>query len=171
MWIFESGMFDHVRTKDKLIGIGILMGPLIALLAAGAIFLAPEPFDRKLLWGCYTADRAPSLEITQANIRVFQNEVPPFVYTAEPSKTGYRMVVQTPFELAKGNNGIYDFRQAFGVPSYDWTLLAIKKGDLKREFRQPREFSGLIQVASRDYETIIYARDATGSHCQSKGAI
>lgn len=35
--MFEPEQFDYVGARDKLIGFGILMGPLIALVVIGAI--------------------------------------------------------------------------------------------------------------------------------------
>lgn len=92
--------------------------------------------------------------------------MPPFTYVAEPSKNGYHLLVEPAFALEKGKHGASNFRQQIGS-GYFWPLLAATKYG-PREFRHPREFSGLIQLVNSDSEYVIYSRDPTGLPCRPK---
>lgn len=155
----STGFFDGTSLKDRLIGWGIIVIPMVAIVALGALFLRPTPISTGLVLGCYTASGAPSLEVRHASIRIDEPQDRTFTYVAEPAKVGYRLTVSPALSLRSTGAGRYVFAQDERGTGYFWPLLTSRSDD-PQYVREPADFGGRFQLIADDRAPVIYTRTA-----------
>lgn len=138
------------------------MGPLVALLLAGLVFLKLAPFARSTVLGCYVADNSPTLEITPRKIRVVGSSLQ-LAYEVEAAKIGYRLTVSPAYQLEPSEDGTYVFRQQSGI-GFFWPLLAAHSDD-PYYLKKPQDYAGRISVIARDGTNVVYRRNRASSPC------
>lgn len=156
--------FAAVSLRGKLIGWGILLGPLIILVVLAQMFLRTEPIAPELVYGCYTAENAPWLEVEPGRILVGDAERHSFAYVVEPAKEGYRLSVSPAMALNPQPDGKYEFRIERGI-GYFWPLLPISS-DAPRDLRNPKDFGGRFSVTARDGRDVLYVRSSRAETCK-----
>ncbi|WP_371432825.1 hypothetical protein [Novosphingobium sp.] len=159
-----DAFFAKVPFRAKLLGWGILLGPLLVLVLLARVFLRPEPMPSELVYGCYIADNAPWLEVEPGRIRVGDAERHAFAYVLEPAKEGYRLSVSPAMALNPQPNGRYEFRNERGI-GYFWPLLP-KSSDLPRDLRSPKDFGGRFSITARDSRDVLYVRSSRAEACE-----
>jgi len=158
----SAKFFDGMSTKDRFLGWSIIFVPIIALVALGAIFLRPPPISADTVLGCYTAFRAPSLDVKRGSIRIDEPQHRTFTYVAEPAKVGYRLTVAPAMSLRAMGSGRYVFVQDERGIGYFWPLLASQSDD-PQYMREPSDFGGRFQLIGDDSKPIIYTPAAKQS--------
>lgn len=158
-----ASLFRDVPLKAKLIGWGIIVIPLAVLAILAATLLRPEPFDQRLVWGCYVADNAPALDIRKDAIHVIEPARRTFSYIAEPSKTSYQLNVRPALKLTHQPNGHYKFSSTQGI-GFFWPLLPAP-GKNRDRVRHPTEYAGRIEVAATE-GAVIYSRARKVDACR-----
>lgn len=158
-----ASFFQNVPLKAKVIGWGIIVIPIAALLLLGAIFARPEPIDQRLVWGCYVAYDAPPLEIREDVINIIEPARRTFNYVAEPSKASYQLNVRPALRLKRHTTGRYAFSPSPGI-GFFWPLLPAP-GKNRDRVRHPKEYAGRIEVAA-DGAGVIYSRTSDVGACR-----
>ena len=158
-----ASFFQDVPLKAKVIGFGIILMPLAALVLLGAIFLRPEAIDQRLVWGCYVAHDAPPLDIREDAIYIIEPARRTFSYVAEPSKSSYHLKVRPALGLKREPTGRYAFAQTNGTGFY-WSLLPTP-GKNRDRVRHPEEFAGRIEIAA-DGASVVYSRTSDADACR-----
>jgi hypothetical protein len=159
-----DAFFAGVPLRIKLIGWGILLGPLAILVVLARIYLRPEPISPELVYGCYTAQNAPWLKVEPDRIRVGDAERHSFTYVVEPAKEGYRISVAPAMALNPRSDGQYEFQLERGI-GYFWPLL-LASSDVPRDLRTPKDFGGRFSVIARDGRDFLYVRSSQADPCQ-----
>lgn len=157
-----ESLFQDVPLKAKVIGLGIIFIPLVALVLLSTIFLHPEPIARRSVWGCYVADNAPPLDIRKNAIYIIEPARRTLSYVAEPSKTSYQLSVRPALLLTREPSGRYAFYPTRGDGLF-WPLLPAP-GKNRDRVRHPEEFAGLIQIAA-DGGGVVYSRTENAEAC------
>lgn len=160
----SEGPFDDVPLRARLIGWGILMGPLLLLVVLGMQLLRPAPMPRKAVLGCYRNSDAPWLRVEETKILIGDDTGRFFRFVAEPAKTGYRLAVQPAMTLHLGSDGLYHFESRRGV-GYFWSLLTASS-DRPRAMRSPDDFGGRFSLTADDGSERIYVRAPSLAACR-----
>lgn len=155
--------FHQVPLKARIIGLGIMIGPLFVLLLIGMVFLRPDPIDQRQVWGCYVANGAPSLIVDRDRIRIVDGTGRSLRYLAEPTKQGYRLIVRPALLPQPSPAGTYVFAQQRGV-GYFWPLLTADSDDPRR-LHTPADYGGRFSLYASDGRFIVYVRSRDGAAC------
>ena len=158
-----ASLFKDVPLKAKVIGWGIIVIPLAVFAILAATFLRPEPFNQRLVWGCYVADNAPALDIRKDAIHVIEPARRTFSYIAEPSKTSFQLTVRPALLLTREPAGHYEFSSTRGI-GFFWPLLPVP-GKNRDRVRHPSEYAGRIEVAAAE-GAVIYTRTSKVDACR-----
>lgn len=161
--IMKASFFQDVPFKAKLIGWGIIVIPLAALVILAVTFVRAEPFDQRLVWGCYIADNAPALDIREDAIYIVEPARRTFSYIAEPSKTSFQLNVRPALRLTREPAGHYKFSSTPGV-GFFWPLLPAP-GKNRDRVRHPSEYAGRIEVSATG-GAVVYSRTNRVDACR-----
>jgi hypothetical protein len=159
-----DAFFTGVPLRAKVIGWGILLGPLVILVVLARIYPRPEPINPEQVYGCYTAVNAPWLKVEPGLIRVGDAERHSFTYVVEPAKEGYRLTVAPAMNLNRQSDGQYQFRLERGI-GYFWPLLSTSS-DAPRDLRSPNDFGGRFSVVASDGLDVQYVRTSRVDLCR-----
>lgn len=159
-----DAFFAGVPLRAKVVGWGIMLGPLIILVVLARVYLRPEPIAPEQVYGCYTAVNAPWLKVEPGLILVGDAERHSFTYVAEPAKEGYRLSVTPAMALNPQSDGQYQFQLERGI-GYFWPLLSASS-NAPRDLRTPKDFGGRFSVIARDGRDFRYVRSSRADRCQ-----
>lgn len=161
MNLHRQSFFEGAKTRDMIIGWGIIGVPIATLFVLGALFLKAEPISRQQVIGCYKALGAPNLHIRSDAIYIGDDRRGSFTYVAEPDKAGYHLSVSPALGLHPTSGGTYAFLPDRGI-GYFWELLPNGSAS---HMRAPGDYSGRFEIIAADGSAVIYSRADAATKC------
>lgn len=159
-----DSIFQNVSRQAKMIIAGVLLFPLIILLAIMAFggFFQAAPWDPPMVVGCYVAAGAPALHILHDSIDIIEPARRKFTYEIYRPRDSYLLRVRPALMLERQASGRYAFVERRGV-GYFWSLRP-EIGKSSGKVRDAKDYAGRIELVADD-ATIIYSRVSNNSAC------